>query len=235
MGRSAHVSPATGTRNPESSLQVRPQGKTPRRSWDRCPVRRRPRGLSDHATTFRLHGRESAPSCRRVTWPMDPKPKDSFSYAERERSGATGWRCIRHERSQGSAWRVIRFVSTSRKTHVVHSPGAIFFLLLLSTRAWQGVVSCVAYRQAPCGARYFNDRERASVERAEPFKVEFEHFLLIERDRWEVGYCIEERSRRICDLLREHGRVTVDDLCQAFDLPSLPTARLAAPGSSPAP
>lgn len=41
----------------------------------------------------------------------------------------------------------------------------------------------------------------------------------------ESGLLVEERRRRICDLLREHGRVTVDDLSKRFDT-SVVTIRL---------
>ena len=33
----------------------------------------------------------------------------------------------------------------------------------------------------------------------------------------EGGLLLEERRRRICDLLREHGRVTVEDLSRRFN------------------
>jgi len=41
----------------------------------------------------------------------------------------------------------------------------------------------------------------------------------------EKGLLIEERRRRICDLVREHGRVTVEDLSKRFDT-SVVTIRL---------
>ena len=41
----------------------------------------------------------------------------------------------------------------------------------------------------------------------------------------ESGLLIEERRRRICDLVREHGRVTVEDLSKRFDT-SVVTIRL---------
>ncbi len=41
----------------------------------------------------------------------------------------------------------------------------------------------------------------------------------------ESGLLVEERRRRICDLLREHGRVTVEDLSKRFDT-SVVTIRL---------
>jgi DeoR family transcriptional regulator, aga operon transcriptional repressor len=41
----------------------------------------------------------------------------------------------------------------------------------------------------------------------------------------ERGLLIDERRRRICDLLREHGRVTVEDLSRRFDT-SVVTIRL---------
>ncbi len=41
----------------------------------------------------------------------------------------------------------------------------------------------------------------------------------------ESGLLVEERRRRICDLLREHGRVTVEDLSRRFDT-SVVTIRL---------
>ena len=36
-------------------------------------------------------------------------------------------------------------------------------------------------------------------------------------DTVESGLLVEERRRRICDLVREHGRVTVEDLSKRFD------------------
>lgn len=44
-------------------------------------------------------------------------------------------------------------------------------------------------------------------------------------DTVESGLLIEERRRRICDLVREHGRVTVEDLSKRFDT-SVVTIRL---------
>jgi DeoR family transcriptional regulator, aga operon transcriptional repressor len=48
---------------------------------------------------------------------------------------------------------------------------------------------------------------------------------LSREDTVESGLLVEERRRRICDLVREHGRVTVEDLSKRFDT-SVVTIRL---------
>src|ERR1700744_585763 len=65
----------------------------------------------------------------------------------------------------------------------------------------------------------------SSLERAEHVTGAVRAVSADRGDTGVSGLLIEERRRRICDLLRERGRVTVDDLSKRFDT-SVVTIRL---------
>jgi alpha-galactosidase len=170
--------------DPESSWQVRLKGKTLKALMGpSAPFAGDHVELSDHGDDFASTVGIGAVVSTKFTWPMDPKPKDSFLLTpEREREWRH-WISLYNDKklSQGIYRGELYDIGFDKpEAHVVQQSGRNYYSFY--AKQWQGVVEL---RGLPTGTYrvrdYFNDRDLGQVSSARnTLKVEFEHFLLIE-------------------------------------------------------
>jgi alpha-galactosidase len=170
--------------DPESSWQVRLKGKTLKALMGpSAPFAGDHVELSDHGDDFASTVGIGAVVSTKFTWPLDPKPKDSFLLTpEREREWRH-WITLYNDKklSQGIYRGELYDIGFDKpEAHVVQQSGRNYYSFY--AKQWQGVVEL---RGLPTGSYrvrdYFNDRDLGQVSSARnTLKVEFEHFLLIE-------------------------------------------------------
>ena len=215
--------------DPESSWQVRLKGKTLKALMGpSAPFAGDHVELSDHGDDFASTVGIGAVVSTKFTWPMDPKPKDSFLLTpEREREWRH-WITLYNDKklSQGIYRGELYDIGFDEpEAHVVQQSGTQLLLVLREAMAGCRGTARLTDRDLS-GARLLQrPGSGPGVERAEHSEGGVRAFSADRGDTGVSGLLIEERRRRICDLLREHGRVTVDDLSRRFDT-SVVTIRL---------
>ena len=170
--------------DPESSWQVRLKGKTLKALMGpSAPFAGDHVELSDHGDDFASTVGIGAVVSTKFTWPMDPKPKDSFLLTpEREREWRH-WITLYNDKklSQGIYRGELYDIGFDKpEAHVVQQSGRNYYSFY--AKQWQGVVELRGLPTGTCRVRdYFNDRDLGQVSSTRnTLKVEFEHFLLIE-------------------------------------------------------
>jgi alpha-galactosidase len=170
--------------DPESSWQVRLKGKTLKALMGpSAPFAGDHVELSDHGDDFASTVGIGAVVSTKFTWPMDPKPKDSFLLTPQREREWRHWIALYNDKklSQGIYRGELYDIGFDEpEAHVVQQSGRNYYSFY--AKQWQGVVEL---RGLPTGTYrvrdYFNDRDLGQVSSARnTLKVEFEHFLLIE-------------------------------------------------------
>ena len=170
--------------DPESSWQVRLKGKTLKALMGpSAPFAGDHVELSDHGDDFASTVGIGAVVSTKFTWPMDPKPKDSFLLTpEREREWRH-WITLYNDKklSQGIYRGELYDIGFDKpEAHAVQQSGRNYYSFY--AKQWQGVVELRGLATGSYRVRdYFNDRDLGQVSSARnTLQVQFEHFLLIE-------------------------------------------------------
>ena len=170
--------------DPESSWQVRLKGKTLKALMGpSAPFAGDHVELSDHGDDFASTVGIGAVVSTKFTWPMDPKPKDSFLLTPQREREWRHWISLYNDKklSQGIYRGELYDIGFDKpEAHVVQQSGRNYYSFY--AKQWQGIVEL---RGLPTGTYrvrdYFNDRDLGQVSSARnTLQVEFEHFLLIE-------------------------------------------------------
>jgi alpha-galactosidase len=170
--------------DPESSWQVRLKGKTlkalmgPSAAYAGDHVE-----LSDHHDDFASTVGVGAIVSTKFTWPLDPKPKDSFLLTPEKERKWRRWIALYNEKMLplGTYRGELYDIGFDRpETHAVEKDGRLYYAFF--AERWRGPVSLRGLRAGPYRIRdYYNDRDLGTVSGAEGrLPVTFERFLLLE-------------------------------------------------------
>ena len=170
--------------DPESSWQVRHKGKTlkalmgPSAAYAGDHVE-----LSDRHDDFASTVGVGAVVSTKFTWPIDPKPKDSFLLTPEKEREWRRWIAIYKEKMLplGTYRGELYDIGFDRpETHAIEKDGRLYYALFADR--WKGAVVLRGLANGSYRIRdYVNDRDLGSVSRAPGrLPVEFEHFLLLE-------------------------------------------------------
>ena len=170
--------------DPESSWQVRLKGKTlkalmgPSAAFAGDHVE-----LSNHGDDFASTIGIGAVVSTKFTWPVDPKPKDSFLLTpEREREWRK-WIALynEHRLPQGRYRGDLYDIGFDKpEAHVVEKSGRLYYAFY--AERWNGPLPLRGLRAGRYRVRdYFNDREIGTVsDSSNTVHVDFTRFLLLE-------------------------------------------------------
>jgi alpha-galactosidase len=170
--------------DPESSWQVRLKGKTLKALMGpSAPFAGDHVELSDHGDDFASTVGIGAVVSTKFTWPVDPKPKDSFLLTPEKEREWRHWITLYKEKqlAQGRYRGELYDIGfDAPETHVVQQAGRNYYSFY--ARQWQGVVELRGLAPGTYRVRdYFHDRDLGKVSDTQnTLQVEFEHFLLIE-------------------------------------------------------
>ena len=170
--------------DPESSWQVRHKGKTlkalmgPSAAFAGDHVELSDRG-DDFASTVGIGAIVST----KFTWPVDPKPKDSFLLTPQREALWRRWIALYNERllPQGIYRGELYDIGFDKpETHVVEKSGRLYYAFY--ARRWSGPVALRGLTAGRYRVRdYFNDRELGHVSQAQPhLSLAFERFQVLE-------------------------------------------------------
>ena len=170
--------------DPSSSWQVRHKGKTLKALMGpSAPYAGDHVELSDGGDDFASTVGIGAVVSTKFTWPIDPKPKDSFLLtAERERAWRKWIALYKDKMLPTGIYRgeLYDIGFDKPETHVVEKDGALYFAFYADK--WKGPIAIRGLKQGSYAVRdYFNDRDLGKVSSSRnTLSVAFEHFLLIE-------------------------------------------------------
>jgi alpha-galactosidase len=170
--------------DPESSWQVRLKGKTlkallgPSAAFAGDHVE-----LSDGGDDFASSVGVGAVISTKFTWPVDPKPKDSFLLTPQREATWRKWIALYREKMlplghyRGELYDI---GFHEPETHAIERQGRMYYAMFADR--WSGPVQLRGLPGTAYHVRdYFNERELGKVSGAhDSLKVEFEHFLLLE-------------------------------------------------------
>ena len=170
--------------DPESSWQVRHKGKTlkalmgPSAAFAGDHVE-----LSDGGDDFASTVGIGAIVSTKFTWPVDPKPKDSFLLTPQREALWRRWIALYNERllPQGIYRGELYDIGFDKpETHVVEKSGRLYYAFY--ARRWSGPVALRGLTAGRYRVRdYFNDRELGHVSQAQPhLSLAFERFQVLE-------------------------------------------------------
>ena len=170
--------------DPESSWQVRHKGKTlkalmgPSAAFAGDHVE-----LSDGGDDFASTVGIGAIVSTKFTWPVDPKPKDSFLLTPQREALWRRWIALYNERllPQGIYRGELYDIGFDKpETHVVEKSGRLYYAFY--ARRWSGPVALRGLTAGRYRVRdYFNDRELGQVSQAQPhLSLAFERFQVLE-------------------------------------------------------
>ena len=170
--------------DPESSWQVRHKGKTlkalmgPSAAFAGDHVE-----LSDGGDDFASTVGIGAIVSTKFTWPVDPKPKDSFLLTPQREALWRRWIALYNERllPQGIYRGELYDIGFDKpETHVVEKSGRLYYAFY--ARRWSGPVALRGLTAGRYRVRdYFNDRELGHVSQAQPhLALAFERFQVLE-------------------------------------------------------
>ena len=174
----------TPASDPESSWQVRHKGKTLKalmgRSWAYAGDHVE---LSDHGDDFASTVGVGGIVSTKFTWPLDPKPKDSFLLTPERESAWRRWIGVyRAQRlAQGRYLGELYDIGFDKpETHVVEKDGRLFFAFYADH--WHGPVAFRGLGQGTYALRdYVEDRPFGTVSAAAPVRTfAFRGHLLLE-------------------------------------------------------
>jgi alpha-galactosidase len=170
--------------DPESSWQVRHKGKTlkalmgPSAAYAGDHVE-----LSDRHDDFASTVGVGAVVSTKFTWPVDPKPKDSFLLTPEKEREWHRWIALYKEKMLplGTYRGELYDIGFDRpETHAIERDGRLYYALFADR--WRGPVMLRGLANGSYRIRdYVNDRDLGTVSGAPArLPVEFEHFLLLE-------------------------------------------------------
>ena len=170
--------------DPESSWQVRHKGKTLKALMGpSAPYAGDHVELSDGGDDFASTVGIGAVVSTKFTWPLDPKPKDSFLLTPEKERLWRKWislyktKMLPTGRYRGELYDIGFDLP---ETHVVEQDGKMYFAFY--AKKWDGVVSIRGLQNGEYTLHdYFNDKDLGKVSRARNhINVSFERFLLLE-------------------------------------------------------
>jgi alpha-galactosidase len=170
--------------DPESSWQVRHKGKTLKALMGpSAPYAGDHVELSDGGADFASTVGVGAVVSTKFTWPLDPKPKDSFLLTPEKEETWRKWIGLYREkmlpagRYRGDLYDI---GFDKPEGHAVEKDGKLYYAFY--AKQWQGAIELRGLGPGAYRARdYFNDRELGTVTgRNQTIHAAFEHFLLIE-------------------------------------------------------
>lgn len=170
--------------DPESSWQVRLKGKTLKALMGpSAPFAGDHVELSDHGDDFASTVGIGAVVSTKFTWPVDPKPKDSFLLTPEKEREWRKWIALYNEKmlSKGIYRGDLYDIGFDKpEAHVIEQSGRIYYSFYADR--WRGTVQLRGLAPGTYRARdYFNDRELGAVSSSRStIEVAFERFLLIE-------------------------------------------------------
>ena len=170
--------------DPESSWQVRHKGKTLKALMGpSAPYAGDHVELSDGGDDFASSVGIGAVVSTKFTWPIDPKPKDSFLLTPEKEQLWRKWiglyknKMLPTGRYRGELYDIGFDLP---ETHVVERDGKMYFAFY--AKKWSGVIAIRGLQDGEYTLYdYFNDKNMGSVSRARNhINVAFERFLLLE-------------------------------------------------------
>jgi alpha-galactosidase len=171
--------------DPESSWQVRHKGKTLKALMGpSAPYAGDHVELSDHHDDFASTVGVGAVISTKFTWPLDPKPKDSFLLTPAKEREWRRWIALYREKMLplGTYRGELYDIGFDRpETHAIEKDGRLYYAFFAD--CWGGPVVLRGLRDASYRIRdYFNERDLGLVSGAlQPrLPVTFERFLLLE-------------------------------------------------------
>jgi alpha-galactosidase len=170
--------------DPESSWQVRHKGKTLKALMGpSAPYAGDHVELSDHHDDFASTVGVGAVISTKFTWPVDPKPKDSFLLTPEKEREWRRWIALYKEKMLplGTYRGELYDIGFDRpETHAIEKDGRLYYALFADR--WSGPVALRGLRTSSYRLRdYFNDRDLGTVSGAQNvLPVTFDRFLLLE-------------------------------------------------------
>jgi len=170
--------------DPESSWQVRHKGKTLKALMGpSAPYAGDHVELSDGGDDFASTVGIGAVVSTKFTWPLDPKPKDSFLLTPEKEQLLRKWIALyKNKMLPTGLYRgeLYDIGFDFPETHVVERDGKLYFAFY--AQQWRGVIAIRGLRDGEYALHdYFNDRAVGQVSRARNhISVSFDHFLLLE-------------------------------------------------------
>jgi alpha-galactosidase len=170
--------------DPESSWQVRHKGKTLKGLMGpSAPYAGDHVELSDHGDDFASTVGVGAVVSTKFTWPIDPKPKDSFLLTSERELAWRKWISLYKEMMlplgtyRGELYDI---GFDEPEAHVIERSGRLYYAFYAD--AWHGDVPLRGLGSGPYRVRdYYNDRDWGTVSSARNrLKVIFKRFLLLE-------------------------------------------------------
>ncbi|HME37540.1 MAG TPA: glycoside hydrolase family 36 protein [Steroidobacteraceae bacterium] len=170
--------------DPESSWQVRHKGKTLKALMGpSAPYAGDHVELSDRHDDFASTVGVGAVVSTKFTWPIDPKPKDSFLLTPEKEGVWRRWIALYKDKMLplGTYRGELYDIGFDRpETHAIEKDGRLYYAFFADR--WRGPVALRGLHTGAYQIRdYFNDRELATVSGASArLTVTFERFLLLE-------------------------------------------------------
>jgi alpha-galactosidase len=175
--------------DPESSWQVRLKGKTLKGLMGpSAPYAGDHVELSDHGDDFASTIGVGAIVSTKFTWPVDPKPKDSFLLTPERETEWRKWIAIYNDKllPLGTYRGELYDIAFDKpETHAIEKSGRLYYAFY--AKSFKGDVSLRGLENRPYRIRdYYNDRDVATLAAAphsadgRMLKVDFERFLVLE-------------------------------------------------------
>ena len=170
--------------DPESSWQVRHKGKTLKALMGpSAPYAGDHVELSDHGDDFASTVGVGAVVSTKFTWPVDPKPKDSFLLTPEREVLWRKWIALYKDKMlpQGVYRGELYDIGFDEpEAHAIEKSGRMYYAFYADR--WTGPVTLRGLGKGAYRVRdYFNDREFGNVTGSQStLHAEFEHFLLLE-------------------------------------------------------
>jgi alpha-galactosidase len=170
--------------DPESSWQVRHKGKTLKALMGpSAPYAGDHVELSDHGDDFASTVGVGAVVSTKFTWPVDPKPKDSFLLTPEREVLWRKWIALYKDKMlpQGIYRGELYDIGFDEpEAHAIEKSGHMYYAFYADR--WAGPISLRGLGTGEYRVRdYFNDRDFGQVSRAKnTLQANFEHFLLLE-------------------------------------------------------
>jgi alpha-galactosidase len=170
--------------DPESSWQVRHKGKTLKGLMGpSAPYAGDHVELSDHGDDFASTVGVGAVISTKFTWPVDPKPKDSFLLTPERELTWRKWIALYKEKMLPlGAYRgeLYDIGFDKPEAHVIERSGRLYYAFYAD--AWQGDIVLRGLGSGPYRVRdYYSDRDLGTISSdRNRLKVTFNRFLLLE-------------------------------------------------------
>jgi len=170
--------------DPESSWQVRHKGKTLKGLMGpSAPYAGDHVELGDHGDDFASTVGVGAVVSTKFTWPVDPKPKDSFLLTPEREIAWRKWISLYKDKMlpRGIYRGELYDIGFDKpETHVIEKAGRLYYAFYADT--WQGEIVLRGLGSGSYSVRdYYNDRDLGTTSSARNrLKVTFEGFLLLE-------------------------------------------------------